>query len=54
MKKEYMKPMMNVVQLQHRTMILAGSGLRSVNNKGFANPDDELGISDTPSSDWGR
>ena len=47
---------MNVVQLQHRTMILAGSGgpVRSVNNKGFVNTDDELGISDTPSSDWGR
>ena len=29
-------------------------GLRSVKNKGFDNPDDKLGISDTPSSDWGR
>ena len=31
-KKEYMKPTVKVVQLQHRTMILAGSSpVRSVN-----------------------
>ena len=53
-KKEYMKPTMKVVQLQHRTMILAGSGLRSVQNTGFDDTEDELGISDTPSSSWGR
>jgi hypothetical protein len=35
MKKNYMKPTMRVVKMQHRQHILAGSGLRgvkSVNN----------------------
>ena len=49
-----MKPTVKVVELQHRTMLLGGSGLRSVHNTGFEDPDDELGISDTPSSSWGR
>ena len=55
MKKKYMKPEQRVVVLQHRTMILAGSGgLRSVQNTGFDDPDDELGITDTPGTTWGR
>jgi len=32
MKKKYMKPTMNVVQLQHRTMLLQASPLNSVNS----------------------
>jgi hypothetical protein len=54
-KKEYQKPTMKVVQLQQRTMILAGSGgLRSVHNTGFDDTEDEFGISDTPGTTWGR
>ena len=49
-----MKPTVKVVEQRHRTMLLGGSGLRSVNNSGFEDPDDELGISDTPGSTWGR
>ena len=54
MKKEYMKPTVKVVEQRHRTMLLGGSGLRSVQNTGFDDTEDELGISDTPSSSWGR
>ena len=54
MKKEYMKPTMNVVQLQHRTMILAGSiTTTSTNLTGT----DAIDIDeDTPAGDgfWGR
>ena len=56
MKKEYMKPTVKVVLLQHRTMILAGSGggpLGSVNTKGV-DDGDELFIDDTPGTTWGR
>ena len=50
-KKEYQKPTMKVVQLQHRTMILAGS-ITEVNSG-------DTGIiidDDTPAGDgfWGR
>ena len=38
-KKDYMKPTMNVVQLKHQTHILAGS-VRSVSTSGL---DDDLG-----------
>ena len=55
-KKEYQKPTMKVVQLQQRTMILAGSGggpVRSVNAG-----DTGIGIdeNDEPAGDgfWGR
>ena len=52
MKKNYMKPTMRVVKMQHRQHILAGSGLRgvkSVNNSeninwngdGFAGTEDD-------------
>ena len=49
MKKEYMKPTMKVVQLQHRTMLLQAS--RASTNLA---PEDDLKIEDTPSSIWGR
>lgn len=53
MKKEYMKPAMQVVQLQQRTHILAGSGgqgAKSLNNTegfnmksgGFDDSDDDV------------
>ena len=29
-KKDYLKPTMQVVKLQHRTMLLAGSGVQSM------------------------
>jgi hypothetical protein len=52
MKKEYMKPTVKVVQLQHRTTILSGSpvGLTSTN----LDPEDEIDISSEPGSVWGR
>ena len=42
-KKEYMKPTVKVVQLQHRTMLLSGSPVRSVNagDTGIEIEDDE-------------
>ena len=56
MKKEYMKPEQRVVQLQQRTMILAGSGggpLGSVNTQGV-DDGDEFTIDNTPGTTWGR
>ena len=38
-KKEYMKPTMRVVKVQHQSHILAGS-LRSVKSSGLDNEDD--------------
>jgi len=51
-KKEYQKPTMKVVLLQHRTMLLSGSpvGLTSTN----LDPEDEIDISSEPGSVWGR
>ena len=34
MKKEYMKPTMRVVLLRHRTMLLTGSPVKSVQTSG--------------------
>ena len=51
-----MKPTVKVVQLQHRTMILAGSGggpLGSVNTQGV-DDGDYLDIDENPGSTWGR
>ena len=31
-KKDYQKPTMNIVKLQHRTQLLAGSGLNDPND----------------------
>lgn len=43
MKKEYLKPNMQVIQLQHHTHILAGSGVRGVSglNDDFYVSDEE-------------
>ena len=53
-KKEYQKPTMKVVELQHRTMLLSGSPLGSVQTSGFDDHEDNLDITDTPGSIWGR
>ena len=54
MKREYMKPTMKVVELQHQHQLLAGSPLDSVNT-GLGEEDD-FEIEDTPAGDgfWGR
>lgn len=36
------------------TLTVTGSGLRSVQNSGFDDPEDNLDISDTPGTTWGR
>ena len=55
-KKEYMKPTMKVVQLQHRTMLLQASGAKSLGLKGFDDEEDELDLSEQGggSSIWDR
>ena len=56
MKKQYMKPAMQVVELQHMTQLLTGSPLTSTNTTGLA-PLDDLDIDeDTPvgTGFWGR
>ena len=54
MKREYMKPTMKVVELQHQHQLLAGSPLDSVNTG--LDEEDYFEIDDTPASDgfWGR
>ena len=49
MKKEYMKPTMQVVELRHMTMLLQASQT-STN----LDPEDEIEISSEPGSIWGR
>ena len=51
-RKDYQKPTMRVVKLQHRTCMLTGSPLTSTST----NLDEEadIDISDTPGSIWGR
>jgi hypothetical protein len=55
MKKEYMKPSMKVIELQHLTQLLQSSvtGLKS---SGWDDPKDELKLSDQggSSSIWDR
>lgn len=55
MKREYMKPTMNVVKLQHQHQLLAGSNPTSVQTTGLDDGDD-FTIDDTPAGDgfWGR
>ena len=48
-KKDYQKPTMKVVLLQHRTMLLQAS--QASTNLA---PEDDFEIEDTPSSYWGR
>ena len=53
MKREYMKPTMKVVELQHQHQLLAGSLTSTSTN---LDPVEELEIDDTPAGDgfWGR
>ena len=54
MKKDYCKPTMNVVKIQHKCQILTGSNPTSVQT-GLGNGDD-FTIEDTPAGDgfWGH
>jgi len=60
MKREYMKPTMRVVKLQHKCQILSVSdrSLRGVNNTGLDDDDedDDIDIDDTTVGNgfWGR
>ena len=57
MKKEYMKPSMKAIKLQHSTRLLAGSGdMKGLKSSGWDNPEDELDLSDQGggSSIWDR
>lgn len=57
MKKEYMKPSMKAIELQHMTRLLAGSGdVRGLQSSGWSDVEDELDISDQGggSSIWDR
>ena len=55
MKKEYMKPATRVVELQHKTHLLIGSGAKSLTTSGL-DQEDDIGISDQGggSSIWDR
>ncbi len=57
MKKEYMKPSMKAIKLQHMTRLLAGSGnVRGLQSSGWDDPEDELNLSEQggSSSIWDR
>lgn len=57
MKKEYMKPSMKAIELQHMTRLLAGSGdVRGLQSSGWGDSADVLIISDQggSSSIWDR
>ena len=57
MKKEYMKPSMTAIELQHMTRLLAGSGdMRGLQSSGWSDSADELNLSDQggSSSIWDR
>ena len=57
MKKEYMKPSMKAIELQHMTRLLAGSDdVRALQSSGWDDPEDELNLSDQggSSSIWDR
>ena len=60
MKKEYMKPSMTAIELQHMTRLLAGSGdVRVLQSSGWDDPEDdedELNLSNQGggSSIWDR
>jgi len=58
MKKEYMKPSMTAIELQHMTRLLAGSGdvdVKGLQSSGW-DPEDEFNLSDQggSSSIWDR
>lgn len=54
MKKEYMKPTVRVVELQHKNCLLAGSPTGSTSSN--LDPEDVITIDDTPVGNgfWGR
>ena len=57
MKKEYIKPSMTAIELQHSTQLLAGSGeVSDVQSSGWEDEEDELDLSDQGggSSIWDR
>ncbi len=57
MKKEYMKPSMTAIELQHMTRLLAGSGdMKGLKSSGWEDEEDELDLSDQGggSSIWDR
>ena len=60
MKKEYIKPSMTAIELQHMTRLLAGSGdVRGLQSSGWddpEDPEDELKLSNQggSSSIWDR
>lgn len=57
MKKEYMKPSMKAIKLQHKTRLLVGSGdVSNLQSSGWDEPKDELNLSDQGggSSIWDR
>ena len=57
MKKEYIKPSMKAIKLQHSTQLLVGSGeVRGLQSSGWDDPKDELNLSDQggSSSIWDR
>ena len=57
MKKEYMKPSMTAIELQHMTRLLVGSGeVRGLQSSGWDDSEDELNLSDQggSSSIWDR
>ena len=57
MKKEYMKPSMKAIKLQHSTQLLAGSGdMKGLKSSGWEGSEDELDLSDQGggSSIWDR
>ena len=57
MKKEYMKPSMTAIELQHMTRLLAGSdSMKSLQSSGWSNTEDVLILDDQGggSSIWDR
>ncbi len=52
MKKTYLKPDMQIVQLLHQHQLLTGSPLDSVD--AFLDEEDDFEIDDTPQDIWGR
>ena len=57
MKKEYMKPSMTAIELQHMTRLLVGSGdVKGLQSSGWDDPEDKLNLSDQggSSSIWDR
>ena len=57
MKKEYMKPSMKAIKLQHSTQLLDGSGdVKGLQSSGWEDSKDELDLSDQGggSSIWDR